>query len=99
MPASAVGVAGARAAGAVIVRAGGRLGELLGSAPVELDLPRSLADVLAHLAERNPAARALLVDEAGRPVPAVWRDGRPVGAADPVHAGERLDLVLAIAGG
>ena len=89
----------ATALGEVTLSATGRLGELLGTATFELALPASLAEVLAHAAAQRPAAADLLFDRSGRPLPAAWRERHPVAPRDLVHAGDRLDLLLAIAGG
>ncbi|MDF1800714.1 MAG: aldehyde ferredoxin oxidoreductase C-terminal domain-containing protein, partial [Planctomycetota bacterium] len=77
------------------------LGEvtLLGAPTFELPLPAPLAEVLAHAASARPGARDLLFDPSGRPLPATWRERRPVAPGDLVHPGDRLDLLLAIAGG
>lgn len=92
----------ARRVGAVGLRAVGPLGEALaalGPEPrLELELPATLEHVLATLAERLPEAGAGLV-RAGRPVALAYRDGRRLAADEPVHAGDVLDLVVAIGGG
>jgi len=85
------------AAGRVSLGAGGALGRVLG-ADLELPLPAPVREVLAAAAARWPDAAPLLL-EGGRPLPAVYCAGRPIGPDEPVHAGDCLELVLAISGG
>jgi aldehyde:ferredoxin oxidoreductase len=61
-------------------------------------LPAPLREVLQALARRHPELRErLFAGEA--PLPAVWRGGERVGAEDPVHPDDVLELVAAIGGG
>jgi len=93
---------GPRATGRVTLAASGALGDALGAErqlALELELPALRDDVLRALVASVPAAAAQIFDKSGRLLPGVWRAGEPVGAADWVHAGERLDLVLVIGGG
>ena len=63
-----------------------------------IGIPATLARVLAEAAALRPEARdLLLVGELPRPT--VYRDGERLTANDFVHAGDRLELVLALAGG
>ncbi len=93
---------GPRRAGAVGLRAVGPLGEALaalGPVPrLELELPATLAEVLATLAERLAGEGAGLV-RGGRPVALAYRAGSRLAADEAVHAGDVLDLVVAIGGG
>lgn len=71
---------------------------LAGLEELECDLPAPLDEVLAALAERQPAAAGLLLAD-GRVLPAVYRAGRQLGTREVVGEGDRLDLVVAIGGG
>ncbi len=85
--------------GCVGLRAIGPLGEALGGAnEVELELPASVTVVLAAVAAAHPEA-AERIFQGARIVPAVWCAGRRLEPGDTVRDGDRLDLVVAIAGG
>ena len=98
-----------RRPGRVLLLSSGALAAVLGTElAFEADLPCSLAELLARLADapslpasagRGRDRSALLVDRDGRPLPSVWRAGRRLHPSDLVHDGDRLDLVAAIAGG
>jgi len=86
------------APGTVAFRAGGPLGRLVDGVELRAELPAALDDVLRALARARPeAADWILRDD--RLLPAVFREGRRLDARTPVVAGDRLELVLAIAGG
>jgi hypothetical protein len=83
----------------VELRAQGPLAVALGDAArLECELPATLAAVLEAAAQRAPAARAL-VFAGERFLPAAWRAGELLGPGSEVRAGDRIDLVLAVAGG
>ena len=65
---------------------------------LELPLPASLSSVLKAAEERRPAARRLLVRD-DRILPAVYRSRQRLEAGDVIRDGDRLDLILAVAGG
>lgn len=94
--------AGARAAGALELRAGGALGQALRAGDArgrfELALPCSVREALGTIAARHPALAPALV-RAGEPVPSVWRAGARLAPEEAVRAGDVLELVTAIAGG
>lgn len=96
-PTPAESSSGPTGPGSVELGASGALGEVLGT-EVELVLPAPLIDVLRAAAERWPKAAPLLLD-GDRLLPAVYRGGIALGPRAEVGSGERLDLVLAIAGG
>lgn len=85
--------------GTVTFQGFGALGRALGGAvELELALPVNLLDVLRQLAQEHPdAARWLVVGS--QPVAAVYRAGVRLQADAQVADGDRLDLVLAVAGG
>ncbi|MBI1381408.1 MAG: hypothetical protein GC161_10010 [Planctomycetaceae bacterium] len=85
-------------AGRVELRGGG-LAERdpAGALVVGLELPATLEQVLRRAAQLRPGAP--LFDAAGLPLPSAWRDGQRVFAADWLHDGDRVDLVLALGGG
>jgi len=61
-------------------------------------LPAPWGEVLASLARHHPrAAASLWLD--GRPIPVAYRSGTRVDPADLVHAGDQIDLVVALSGG
>ena len=84
----------------VTIGTAGHLASLLGAAEVrlEFDGPTRLVDVLLDCAERFPKARPLLFVES-RILPTTWRRGEPLHAKDLVYPGDRLDLVVVLAGG
>jgi hypothetical protein len=88
-----------RARGRVTLRGSGALGRALGGErQLELDLPRSVAEVLARASAGDELLRAQLF--AGqRLIPAVWRRARRLAPHDPVENGDVLELVVAISGG
>ena len=65
---------------------------------VEAELPAPLVEVLALAARARPEAAALLLIGSA-PRPTVYRDGQRLSAGDLVATGDRLELVLALAGG
>jgi hypothetical protein len=84
---------------AVDVQFSGALATALGPrVRLELALPATLAAVLAELERTRAVPRGLLF-RGERLVPAVWRAGGRVHAADTVRAGDVLELVTAIGGG
>jgi aldehyde:ferredoxin oxidoreductase len=85
--------------GRLIVRASGPLGDLLGGqVELELELPASLENVLAHLVEQHPVTRSkLYFDE--RPIAATYRTERLLAPCDQVQSGDVLDIVVAVSGG
>ena len=88
-----------RRAGSVVLRATGPLDTALeADGPLELDLPASLAEVLAAAAARSPQA-AVLLGRADRPLAAVYRRGARLRPDDAVHSGDELELLLVISGG
>lgn len=80
----------------------GALGRALAQRPdgntVHLDLPATLGEALAAAAHGQPELLARLF-QGPRLLPEVWRAGQRLSPADSVCAGDRLDLILAIAGG
>ncbi|MGH7149759.1 MAG: MoaD/ThiS family protein [Planctomycetota bacterium] len=84
----------------VAVRSIGPLAAALGGKRVEVELPAGteVADLLDRLAKRSPPAAGLL-GAGGRSPAQVFRAGRSLGPADPLQAGDEVDLVLAVAGG
>jgi len=84
-----------RAPGRVLLRLAGPPAE---RRELELVLPLALDECLRAACAADPALTARLY-AGGRLVPAVWRAGRRLAGADPVSAGDELDLVVAIGGG
>ncbi|MFT5051026.1 MAG: aldehyde:ferredoxin oxidoreductase [Chlamydiales bacterium] len=68
------------------------------SGRVQLSLPATVADALRAGAEAYPGAAPWLW-RAEQPIPAVYRAGRRLDPADAVHAGDILELVVAVSGG
>lgn len=87
-----------RRRGSLRLAASGPLAERLGSEPLVLDLPATLLEVLETAEARRPRCAGWLV-RGGAPVPAVFRGGTRVTAAERVADGDELVLVLAIRGG
>ncbi len=88
-----------RTPGHVVLASFGALAKSLG-AELELDLvlPASLREVFSIAAGRQPQAERWLLRGADL-VPAVYRRGERLCAEDWVQTGDRLELVVAIAGG
>lgn len=85
-------------AGCVELRGGGIVEQgLAGALLIDLELPATLEQVLRRAAQLRPGAP--LFDAAGAPLPSAWRGGQRVFAADWLHDGDRVDLVLALGGG
>jgi aldehyde:ferredoxin oxidoreductase len=77
---------------------GRALGRALPGGQLGRPLPASLAEVLASAAALDEELAARLLRE-GRILPEVLRRGQRLAPGDRVEDGDRLDLVLAIAGG
>jgi len=91
--------AGAPRAGTVHVRCAGSLARALGAdLAFATTLPARVLDVLARLAEERPEAAGLLVREA-LPVPVVYRAGARLEADEWLRDGDRVELLVAVAGG
>lgn len=87
--------------GTVVLSAGGALAGVLGGTRVALvlSLPAPVREVLLVAEANRPEAEGWLLGRDGRPTPVVWRSGERLGEADIVHAGDCLELVLAVSGG
>jgi aldehyde:ferredoxin oxidoreductase len=83
----------------ITVRATGTLADALG-APVGLQLfpGATVGDLMGELARRHPNAERLLGEPVRSPV-SVWRAGLRLDVDTALVDGDRIDLVLAIAGG
>ena len=68
------------------------------SGELELPLPTRLIEALGRAEGTLVGARGKLLS-GGRLLPTVYREGRVLAAEELVHAGDRLELVLAVAGG
>ncbi|MFT6361810.1 MAG: aldehyde:ferredoxin oxidoreductase [Planctomycetota bacterium] len=80
--------------------AGGSLGAALGQGEFRLRLaaPETLGAVLEDLACAQPKARPLLFTRGGI-LPTVWRDGQRLDPDAIIHPGDRLNLLVVLAGG
>jgi hypothetical protein len=93
-----------RARGRVALCCHGPLAAELGSRDagdpvhVELELPATLAQVLAAAARDRPRAARHLLD-GDRPVPAAYRSSRRLMPEDRIESGDVIDLVVALTGG
>lgn len=88
-----------RTAGAVVVRAAGSLGQMLGMEGMHpLQLPATVGGLLRELAGRHPDAAAWLWRDGDSAV-SVWRAARRLAPDELVRDGDRIDLVVAIGGG
>lgn len=87
----------------VSVSATGQLGLRLGGAEdgaaIVIGRGSTVLEVLRDLATTHPRAAALLLSDAGRPVPAVLRSGEALAPGSSVAAGDSLELVLVVPGG
>lgn len=84
----------------VRVQARGALGaDLAAAGPLELPVPASAASLIEALAARHPDHRAQLLDAQGRVIPALLREGRPLGEEEWIAAGERIELLWVVPGG
>lgn len=84
----------------VRVQARGALGaDLAAAGPLELPVPATAASLIEALAARHPGHRAQLLDAQGRVIPALLRDGRPLGEEERIAAGERIELLWVVPGG
>ena len=80
--------------------AGGSLGAALGQGDyvLPLEVPEQLSAVLERLASSEPKARPQLFHRGGI-LPTVWRDGQRLDADAIIHPGDRLNLLVVLAGG
>jgi len=89
----------ASAPGMVTFLGFGGLGRALGGeVSLPFALPAELREVLQGLADKHPAAARWLIADS-EPVAAVYRSGIRLEADSWIEDGDRLDLVLAVAGG
>ncbi|MEZ6017758.1 MAG: aldehyde ferredoxin oxidoreductase N-terminal domain-containing protein [Planctomycetota bacterium] len=85
--------------GSVVLAGGPALqARLGGELTLDLPLPATIGALLAAAERARPEAQGWLVRD-GQPLPAVFRRGERVAVHDLVVAGDRLDLVLVVAGG
>lgn len=80
--------------------ASGGLGAALGGGEfgLPLEAPANLGAVLERLATAEPNARPLLFHRGGI-LPTVWRDGQRLNTDAIIHPGDRLNLLVVLAGG
>ena len=71
--------------------------QLAGAEELELPLLATLREVLQLLGERAPAISSVVTGDA--PLVSVWREGRALFPDDRIESGDRLELLLAVAGG
>ena len=84
----------------VTMLASGGLGAALGGGEfgLPLEAPANLGAVLERLATAEPNARPLLFHRGGI-LPTVWRDGQRLNTDAIIHPGDRLNLLVVLAGG
>ena len=89
-----------RTSSLVTLMAGGSLGAALGQGDyvLPLEVPEQLSAVLERLASSEPKARPQLFHRGGI-LPTVWRDGQRLDADAIIHPGDRLNLLVVLAGG
>ena len=99
-PESEPSQASSNAEGVVTIAAAGVLASLLGGPEVSLMIqgPTTVAEALLACADEHDDARSLLFT-GQRILPTAWRRGIALGAQDQIFPGDRLDLVVVLAGG
>lgn len=91
--------AGGRPAAVLVVARGALGAELAEAGPLALPVPATGLALVEAVAVRHPAHRDQLLDAQGRVVPALLRDGKPLGEGARIAAGERVELLWVVPGG